>query len=668
MSLRLRLLLLHATVLLALGILLAITVRQMHGQYEFNRKEQVGTSVLRPLVGALTSAARHQALSAEGRQTEATSAAREVDTRIEELRRASAEHGAMLDYTAAGLESRGRSAAHPDRISALWRDGLGSGGGAGSAAAAHSASIAALRLAITHVGDTSNLILDPDLDSYYLMDVVLCALPQVQDRLGAVGAGLAAMRAKPVLTAADRNQLAVWAAHLADSDLARVVGDQDTVIKEDANFMGRSETVQQRLPPALAAWCAPLEKLIADLRTAAQGGALPAASGVVECLDQGLRYWLVGDEELAALIAPRASDYRWLRNVCLAVGLIALALIALASLALERFMARLARASRPLSAAGGQIQVAARLVAEQVAAQAERSARSAATLEQSSGNLHLIGSTLKHTADNSQAADSLSTHARASAESGTKAMDELRTAISEIKMVADQTARIVKTIDEIAFQTNLLALNAAVEAARAGDAGKGFAVVAEEVRNLAQRAGEAARNSAQLIDTSVQKAAKGVALSENANRILADLAGANRKVSDLIGEIAAATREQARGVDQLLVSVSELDHLSQENAAATEENASAAEELSAQAMAVNGMLDEVGRAVHGSGVADPPGTMAAKMVAPAAAVGHVTRHRQPRPPTANGHLANGHGLGTGSSKSKAAIPFPDDDHQALSRF
>jgi len=214
---------------------------------------------------------------------------------------------------------------------------------------------------------------------------------------------------------------------------------------------------------------------------------------------------------------------------------------------------------------------------------AQGAAEQASSLEEITSSIEEMASMTKQNAGNAEEAKNLAGTARAGADKGTEAMARMTKAIEDIKRSSDETAKIVKTIDEIAFQTNLLALNAAVEAARAGDAGRGFAVVAEEVRNLAQRSAEAAKNTANMIEESVKNADAGVQVSQEVAKALEEIAESNRKVNELVAEIAAASGEQSQGIDQVNTAVGQLDQVTQQNAANSEESASAAEELSAQA-------------------------------------------------------------------------------------
>jgi PAS domain S-box-containing protein len=204
-------------------------------------------------------------------------------------------------------------------------------------------------------------------------------------------------------------------------------------------------------------------------------------------------------------------------------------------------------------------------------------------LQDVSSRLDSMATSTRQSADNAATAKGLADDARAATERGHDAVKRMSQAIDDIKNSSDETGKIVKTIDEIAFQTNLLALNAAVEAARAGDAGRGFAVVAEEVRNLAQRSAEAAKTTAQMIEQAVKSADRGVKLSEEVERALTEIRDGSKKVDHLVAEIAAASAEQSRGLEALNSSVSELSKVTEQNSANAEQSASLAEELGSQA-------------------------------------------------------------------------------------
>ena len=199
----------------------------------------------------------------------------------------------------------------------------------------------------------------------------------------------------------------------------------------------------------------------------------------------------------------------------------------------------------------------------------------AASLEDVSSSLEEMSSLTKENADNARQANEMSEAAQSQAQLAQGAMAGMSAAIARIKDSAAETAKIIKTIDEIAFQTNLLALNAAVEAARAGDAGKGFAVVADEVRNLAQRSAESARDTAILIEGSQKNAESGVRASQEVDKGMLEIVDSIEKVTELMGWVASASQEQAQGIEQINIAVAEMDRVTQSSATNAHETASA---------------------------------------------------------------------------------------------
>lgn len=262
---------------------------------------------------------------------------------------------------------------------------------------------------------------------------------------------------------------------------------------------------------------------------------------------------------------------------------------------LDDGLGQVGQASEQVSAAAGQISTGSQSLAEGASEQAS-------SLEEISSSLEEMASMTQQNSENSDQAKALSLTARKSADGGTEAMNRMTQTIGKIKTSSDETAKIVGTIDEIAFQTNLLALNAAVEAARAGEAGKGFAVVAEEVRNLAQRSAEAAKTTANLIEESVRNSEDGVKVTQEVGTILNEIAEGSRKVSDIIAEIAAASTEQSQGITQINTAVTQLDKVTQQNAANAEESASAAEELNGQSTEMQGMVGQFKLTSNGAGL------------------------------------------------------------------
>jgi methyl-accepting chemotaxis protein len=244
---------------------------------------------------------------------------------------------------------------------------------------------------------------------------------------------------------------------------------------------------------------------------------------------------------------------------------------------------------------------------------AQGASEQAASLEETTSALVEVASMTKRNAATAVEAATLAAQTRTSVDSGSRAMQRMTGAIGEIERSASETAKIIKVIDEIAFQTNLLALNAAVEAARAGESGRGFAVVAEEVRSLALRSADAARTTGRLIETSVDNSRSGVTTAGDVVRTLGQITQVAIKVDGMVGEIAAASREQSEGIEQVNVAIMQMDKVTQANAAAAEESASAAAELASQA---ERLLNVVKRLTGGGASGSDRGTVPRSNAAP----------------------------------------------------
>ena len=259
---------------------------------------------------------------------------------------------------------------------------------------------------------------------------------------------------------------------------------------------------------------------------------------------------------------------------------------------LDQVIGLIDAASIQTAAAAGEIAASSNSLAEGASAQA-------ASLEETSASLEELSSMTRRNADSAGSAKATSSETRAAAESGHKDMAEMRQAMDAIKSSSSEIAKIIKTIDEIAFQTNILALNAAVEAARAGEAGAGFAVVAEEVRSLAQRSAAAAKETAAKIEVAIHNGEQGVLISSKVATALDIIVAKARQVDELVAEITTASHEQSQGIGQINTAVSEMDRVTQTNAAGSEETAAAAAELSAQSGALKQSIDDLRLLVDG---------------------------------------------------------------------
>jgi hypothetical protein len=287
---------------------------------------------------------------------------------------------------------------------------------------------------------------------------------------------------------------------------------------------------------------------------------------------------------------------------------------------------------------------------------AEGASEQASSLEETSSSLEEMASMTKRNAENARQANDLAKEAREAADKGAGDMQAMNRAMEAIKISSDDIAKIIKTIDEIAFQTNILALNAAVEAARAGEAGMGFAVVADEVRNLAQRCAQAAKETSAKIEGAIGKTSQGVEISAKVTAALNEIVAKVRRVDELVTEVATASREQTEGITQVNTAVGQMYKVTQSNAANAEESAAAAEELNAQAAVMKQSVAELLELVGGSGTGTstpanyavraselPPAPPQGRRLVPADKNGHGGGHALAKPMVATA-AKRGHDL------------------------
>lgn len=304
------------------------------------------------------------------------------------------------------------------------------------------------------------------------------------------------------------------------------------------------------------------------------------------------------------------SDFR--KSNTIASGLTVLVFTAVMGLLvflLVQFQAAkpLQRIARNLLERAGHVNVVASQMSSASQTLAEGASEQAASLEETSSSLEELSSTTRVNAESAQSAKDLAAQARRATDNGVADMQVMNEAMTAIQASSNDIAKIIKTIDEIAFQTNILALNAAVEAARAGEAGLGFAVVADAVRSLAGRSAQAAGETAAKIETAINQTALGVEINRKVSAGLIEIAGKARQMDELVVQVASASRDQTQGITQINLAVNQMDKVTQGNAASAEETAAAAGELNAQAQAMKEAVNDLLKLFDGPQPKHSPG-------------------------------------------------------------
>ncbi len=570
----------------------------------FARQELSGSQYQRPLEQLLKLVPEHQALSNQANTSDSAmqikGKANQIDSAFAALDALNIELGAKLSFDDAGLAARDRRSASTDHLRQDWQ--------AVTSRQSHNEDynrlVNDIQLAILQLSETSNLILDPEMNSYNLADMTTTALPATQQRLAESAAvALDAINSKQI-TLSQRLMLAQYVAMLQQDDLNRVAGDIATALDFDKTSPDVASSLHEALDAPAQQYTSANQQYATALRQLSEGSAPINASQLSKLAsgarDQSFALWDAGADQLDFLLHRRIRLMLAQRLQLIVISsMVMAALLAMSAWVTSSIHQILKKVTGSIDACASFVAIASTQLATASGTLAQGASESAASLEETSASLDQLNSMTKRNAGMAHQASVLSVEAKKASGLGTGAMEQMNLAMSGIRDGAEETAKIIRTIDEIASQTNLLALNATVEAARAGESGRGFGVVADEVRRLAHRSAAAAQSTTALVEASMQSSEKGVGIAGQVTAGLGNITAANAKLNDLVCEIASASREQSLGIDQIHQATQKLDRVTQDNAATAEESAAAAQELQSQSEHLHSAVMQLKNLVHG---------------------------------------------------------------------
>ena len=494
----------------------------------------------------------------------------ELERRLEAMRRTAATQVQLFQLDEAGLAARNRQSASPAEIERLSRDGT-----------ARMRAVAAIQTLILHVGDTSALTLDPDLDSYYLMDATDVALPGVLGLLQEI-------EARDSWAPVDA------ALYIAQVEISanRAINAFETALREDASFYEVSGSMQRELPAEIASYRAAHLRLMDRLKRIGKGGSAGEDANAVradarEAARASFALWRAGAAELAVLLDVRMQHKR--RARLLALGITALSLflaLAVAGRILTNSVAAVAPVIAGLGESSEEIDRTSTDIGRQTQSLVANCQQQSVAIQEIFGLLKTLVDSANGTEGRVASTASAAGEARDLAQSGDEHITELATALNGIHALAKRVSETTAALHALAFRTNLLALNAAVEAARAGAAGAGFGVVADEVRMLANQGAAAADQSATILAEIEMSTADCLSKGQNAISIFQAIAARTVQIDKDVSEMASAASEELNEVLRIHASVKEI-------AAASDANTAGALETSAAVAAYQGQIAQV---------------------------------------------------------------------------
>ena len=628
-SLKFKILIICWSFLVPVLYLLYVTADAYNKDISFAEQERLGISWLRPSVSILNRLVRFESLHFDASKGNAeaiqkmSDVAKEIDVDIDHLKSLKSTVGEKLKFTSVELDARKRSRSSVDAISKYWGELKAN---ALSAKKLNGDDIVAMisdiRGMIAHVGDTSNIILDPDLDTYYLGDVIIGALPQAFDRARQIEDHLNAVSVagKTDLTAAGP----VLAAMTREADLGRIISDITTARAEDGNFYGTNDVLQSKIQ-AIADGMKKLGDTLASHLDRPRDPKNHAAT-IGELIQLVSAYQTIFDTTATAMdtmLESRINAYSHKKTTAISVSLALVLIMVLCSYliisgiakSIETIAAAVAGEAKNLAGVSDLLDTA-------IQGATMATTQQSAAIEETVSSMEEMGSMIALTTQNAATTKSDTAEGRQETDRGKGVVNEMVSSMGEIASASDRLQGIIrvineitdktKVINEIAFETRLLAFNASIEAARAGAHGRGFAVVAEEVGKLANVSSKAADEVRTLLESSIGQVNSVITDTksrvDHGQKTTAACAAAFgkvedsiRRVSEGIERIASAAKEQDIGVKQTNQAMQEMEKVSQASVRTGENLATQSHQLRSTATSLQSSADGMYRIILGGG-------------------------------------------------------------------